>query len=73
MILAWPYADYVGRQLDSGIHDGNNPVLRDGEMGIDPNTGVIKRGDGATAWNTLPALNSGSGGGTPSMIDGGTP
>ena len=73
MILAWPYADYVGRQLDSVAHDGNNPVLRDGEMGIDSNTGVIKRGDGATAWNTLPALNSGSGGGTPSMIDGGTP
>lgn len=30
-----------------------NTVLADGEIGIEKDTGVIKVGDGQTAWNTL--------------------
>jgi len=30
-----------------------NPVLLDGELGIEKNTGRFKVGDGATTWNSL--------------------
>jgi hypothetical protein len=32
-----------------------NPVLADGEIGFEHDTGVIKVGDGVTAWLALPA------------------
>lgn len=31
----------------------NNPVLRDGEIGLDTTVNKIKIGDGTTAWNSL--------------------
>ena len=31
----------------------NNPVLRDGEIGLDTTVNKIKIGDGTTAWNNL--------------------
>jgi hypothetical protein len=31
----------------------NNPVLEDGRLGIETNTGRLKIGDGVTAWNSL--------------------
>ena len=32
----------------------NNPVLADGEIGVETDTDKIKIGDGVTAWNSLP-------------------
>lgn len=37
-----------------------NPILAAGEPGVATNTGVLKIGDGATAWNSLAALPVGS-------------
>ena len=31
-----------------------NPVLADGEPGLDTTTGLVKYGNGITAWNSLP-------------------
>jgi hypothetical protein len=31
-----------------------NPVLADGEPGLDTTTGLVKYGNGATTWNSLP-------------------
>ena len=31
-----------------------NPVLKSGEPGLETDTGRLKFGDGATAWNSLP-------------------
>lgn len=31
-----------------------NPILAEGEMGIETNTGLFKVGNGSTAWNSLP-------------------
>jgi len=39
-----------------------NPILTDGEPGLETNTNKVKYGDGVTAWNSLPY--SGSGGST---------
>ena len=39
-----------------------NPVLADGELGIERDTGKFKFGDGATAWNLLGYAGGGSGG-----------
>lgn len=36
----------------------NNPTLAAGEFGLETNTNFIKRGDGATAWATLPYFNN---------------
>ena len=36
-----------------------NPVLAEGELGFESDTKVIKFGDGATAWNTLPVAAAG--------------
>lgn len=38
-----------------------NPVLSLGEPGFDEDSGVLKMGDGITAWNSLPSLNVGGG------------
>ena len=35
-----------------------NLILLAGEIGIESNTGLIKIGDGNTAWNNLPYINS---------------
>ena len=35
----------------------NNPVLLAGELGIEAGTGLIKIGDGITAWNSLAYIN----------------
>jgi len=37
-----------------------NPVLADGEPGLETNTGKIKYGDGVTAWNGLPYSTQGA-------------
>ena len=37
-----------------------NPVLAEGEPGFETDTGKLKMGDGATAWNSLDFI-SGSG------------
>lgn len=31
-----------------------NPILLDGEMGLDTTLNCLKIGDGVTAWNSLP-------------------
>lgn len=38
----------------AAIMAANNPVLADGEIGIETDTDKIKIGDGTTAWNSLP-------------------
>lgn len=48
----------------------DNPVLAAGEIGIDTDSGEMKLGDGATAWNDLSAISNGA---TSSTVDGGTP
>lgn len=35
-----------------------NPILAQGEPGVETDTGKMKLGDGATAWSTLPYLNA---------------
>jgi hypothetical protein len=39
-----------------------NPVLANAQMGYESDTGRVKVGDGATAWNTLPYRFDGSAG-----------
>jgi|SRR5215211_5852724 len=36
-----------------------NPVLADGEIGWEKDTGIIKMGDGVTLWNQLPPVSQG--------------
>jgi hypothetical protein len=40
-----------------------NPILAEGEPGVDIDTDGFKVGDGVTAWNDLPFITGGSGGG----------
>lgn len=40
-----------------------DPVLREGELGYESDTGNFKIGDGATAWSSLPTYSAGGGGG----------
>jgi hypothetical protein len=42
-----------------------NPVLHQGEIGVETDTGKGKMGDGATAWASLAYWNPGGGGGAP--------
>lgn len=37
-----------------------NPVLADGELGVETDTGVVKHGDGSTAYNSLNPILSGT-------------
>ena len=39
-----------------------NPVLADGEIGLEKDTRLLRFGDGVTAWNDLPALSGGDSG-----------
>lgn len=41
-----------------------NPILKQAEPGFAYDTGILKIGDGVTAWNSLPEVNSSGGGGT---------
>jgi hypothetical protein len=36
-----------------------NPTLSAGELGFETNTGLLKGGDGVTAWNSLPYVGAG--------------
>jgi hypothetical protein len=36
-----------------------NPTLAAGELGFETNTGLLKGGDGTTAWNSLPYVGAG--------------
>ena len=38
-----------------------NPILEDGEPGLETDTNYIKYGDGNTAWTALPYASTGSG------------
>ena len=40
-----------------------NPILAEGELGLETDTGKIKGGNGIDAWNSLPYSGSGGGGG----------
>jgi hypothetical protein len=42
------------RRDQAAVWTAENPVLFDGEMGHESDTGRSKLGDGATAWNSLP-------------------
>jgi hypothetical protein len=46
-----------------------NPVLAQGEMGVESDTGKVKLGDGSTAWSSLDYAPLT---GIPQEIDGGT-
>ena len=37
-----------------------NPILADGEMGLETDTKIMKVGDGVTAWNDLTNVQSAS-------------
>jgi hypothetical protein len=39
----------------------NNPILAEGEPGVEIDTGILKIGDGATAWDTLIGISGGGG------------
>ena len=41
-----------------------NPILAEGELGVETDTGNIKAGNGTTTWNSLPYSNAGLGGGS---------
>lgn len=48
---------YIVPRTDTAANfTANNPTLVAGELAIESNTGRMKRGDGATAWATLPYI-----------------
>lgn len=51
------WRDYAADWTDS------NPVLAEGEPGFERDTGLLKIGDGVTAWNALDYINPPGGGG----------
>lgn len=36
----------------------SNPVLEEGELGLDNTNNILKVGNGSSNWSTLPTLNS---------------
>ena len=49
----------IKHKKDSSLNwNSENPILLDGELGIESDTGRIKVGDGTTTWNKLKYLNS---------------
>lgn len=51
-----------------------NPILADGEMGIETDTNSVKIGNGVARWNELVYFNGGAGASaTSGIIDGGNP
>ena len=58
-------------QLRRGLADrwtSINPILSEGEMGIETDTRKFKFGDGTTAWNSLSYASSGSSGDIPTKL-----
>lgn len=49
-----------------------NPVLAEGELGLETDTGKIKGGNGVDAWSALPYSGSGGGGGSVDSVNGQT-
>ncbi|PKP11947.1 MAG: hypothetical protein CVU09_00165 [Bacteroidetes bacterium HGW-Bacteroidetes-4] len=49
-----------------------NPVLADGQQGLETDTNKLKIGDGVTAWNSLPYFGGESGPSVASLIHGAT-
>ncbi len=45
-----------------------NPILSEGEMGIETDTQKFKFGDGTTTWSLLPYASSGSSGDIPTKL-----
>lgn len=58
--------DYIGTAAQA---TANNKVLRRGYIGVTSDTGVMKVGDGVTAWNSLPSVGGGGGGFTQEQIE----
>jgi hypothetical protein len=51
-----------------------NPILAEGEIGIETDTNSVKIGNGIAHWNDLVYFNGGSGGSaTSGIVDGGDP
>lgn len=50
-------SSYLLRKDTSSNWSTKNPVLRKGEQGFETDTGIIKIGDGSTAYNSLPEKN----------------
>ena len=46
-------SSYLLRKDTAGNWENKNPVLRKGEQGLETDTGIIKIGDGVTAFNSL--------------------
>jgi hypothetical protein len=49
--------------MTAALLTSQNPVLYDGEIGVESDTGKIKVGDGITAWASLAYAGDGGGGG----------
>ena len=45
---------YLFRRKAAADWTSQNPVLMDGELGLEKGTRLFKFGDGSTAWNSLP-------------------
>ena len=46
-------SSYLLRKDTSANWNSKNPILRKGEQGLETDTGIIKIGDGVTAYNSL--------------------
>jgi hypothetical protein len=51
------------RKGTAALWSSVNPVLAEGELGLETDTGKIKGGNGVNDWNSLPYSGSGGGGG----------
>lgn len=49
-----------------------NPILAEGELGLETDTGKIKGGNGTDTWSALPYSGSGGGGGSVDSVNGQT-
>lgn len=52
---------FVLRRGLAATWTAQNPVLLQGEFGLELDTSKLKIGDGATAWNALPYFTAGDG------------
>lgn len=48
---------HAPRNGTAATWNSRNPVLRDGEFGVEKDTGKLKIGDGSTQWTALPYIN----------------
>lgn len=51
--MATTFASQLQRRDAAADWASNNPVLGEGELGFETDTGALKIGDGVTAWNSL--------------------